>query len=92
MSRSKYGQPRAKFGQVKIKYGYSAYDGEDLFMCYGGHLGGKRDSRLMMHAINSKQFNVLEGKYEPSLIEELEARGYDTKTLVFSVEKKQPTQ
>ena len=85
--RSKYGMPRAKYGQIKVKYGYSQYNGEDYFMCYGGHLGGRRDVRLLMNALNDRQYNRLDDKYEPSLIDQLESRGYDTRTLTISVEK-----
>lgn len=90
--RSKYGQPKAKFGQIKVQYGYSRYDGEDHFMCYGGHEGSRRDARLLMHAINEKRYCVHSKKYEKSLIEELEERGYDIKTLKISIEKKEQNQ
>jgi len=88
MSRSKYGKPRAKFGEIKIKWGYSAREGEDFFMCYGGHIGGRRDSRLLFYTLTDRPFDRMTEKYRPSLMDELERRGYDTKTLVISVQKK----
>lgn len=89
--RSKYGQPSAKFGQIKIQYGYSKHEGEDHFMCYGGHENSRRDVRLLMSSINEKRYNRISGKYENSLMEELEERGYDLRTLKISVEKKEPS-
>lgn len=84
----RYGQPRAKYGQIKLQWGYTRDDGEDTFMCYGGHAGGKRDVRLVMSVLNEKRYSFLDKNFTPSLLQELEDRGYDIKTLKFSIDKK----
>jgi hypothetical protein len=84
----RYGQPKARYGQIKIQWGYTKDDGEDTFMCYGGHTGGRRDVRLVMSVLNEKRYSFLDNKFESSLLQELEDRGYDIKTLKFSIEEK----
>lgn len=86
MSKKRYGPPRPKQGQSKVQWGSTADDGEDFFMCYGGQQSGKAVSRLLMHTINERTWNRFTEKYEPSLVEKLEAAGYNTKTLKISVD------
>lgn len=89
MARKKYGPPRAKFGEIKVKWGYTACEGEDFFACWGGQAGGKRASRLLLHALHDKPFAPNSNVQYPSLIESLEEAGYDTRTLVISCQMKE---
>lgn len=75
--------PNAKNGELLVKYGQE-YGDRDLFYCWPeNECGMKRDSRLVMMALERNK--VFEGK---SLREELESRGYDITTLKFSIMKK----
>lgn len=51
----------------------------------------KRDMALLHYMLASKRMRWKEGAptFEPSFLEELEARGYDLTTLRFSVRKKE---
>ena len=89
MARSKFGMPRAKFGEIKVKWGYEKHSGEDLFSCYGGHDDSRDHAKMMLDAISFSRYSKLYGEYKPSLLEELESRGYDITTLVFSIQKKE---
>jgi hypothetical protein len=55
----------------------------DLCYAWGGEGAAKSEGRLLSEALEGN--TVFEGR---SLREELERRGYDIKTLKFSIEKK----
>ena len=78
--------PKAKPGELKAQWGKLPHDTPD--MCYAWGEGVNRaDARLLSNALGGK--NYLPGLgLEPSLIDELEKRGYDLTTLRFSVQKK----
>lgn len=78
----RYRTPTAKDGEILVKYGQE-FGSEDLFYCYGGCGATHGDSNLVMSAFNNEK--LYKGN---SLIEELELRGYDIKTLTFSIKKK----
>lgn len=77
-------KPVAKPGELLVKWG-KEYGDEDLYYCFPDNGSGmRRDSKAVMVAFES---NVnLDGK---NLRQELEARGYDIKTLKFSIMKKE---
>ena len=59
-------------------------------------LAGKCDSRVLMDAIEGPRYRPSFNPYgslkeEPSLAQELEARGYDLTTLRITIRKKEPT-
>lgn len=62
----------------------------DMCIFYGDNVP-RRDRALIMNVICSSRRDW-DGKSQPSLIEELDARGYDLETLQFSIEKKKVTQ
>lgn len=83
--------PRPQQGQLKVKWG--SLEGEPAELVFAGGDGTARaDRTLVCDALCSRKFlgpmNPV-GSMEPSLIEELEARGYDLTTLTFSISKKQ---
>ncbi len=78
--------PTAKRGELKAAYG--KVDGElALGYAWGGGGADKPDGRILMRALEDNP--VFDGK---SLVEELEARGYDITTLKFSVQQKAEAQ
>lgn len=92
----RYRTPAAKPGEVKIVYGRAGrHDAPDLCSAWGGGGADKCDARLIMHALTERRmapaFPSLKYEERPSLVEELEARGYDIETLKFSIQRKPAT-
>lgn len=76
--------PEAKVGELKACYG--KVDGDkDIYYCHGGGGAVGADSRMLANFIEGVEYN---GK---TLKAELEARGYDTTTLKFSIQQQPPT-
>jgi hypothetical protein len=92
MTRSRFRRPKAKPGELLVKWGYSKDDGEDIFYVNGGD-GASQWDRSYMHGVfgvarMTLNYSTNQIKFEPSVLEELEARGYDLTTLRFSIRKK----
>ena len=85
------GTPRARSGQIKCQWGKLADADPDLVLCWGDGTA-KADANLLHHALSSKDYSPMDKTWHPSLLEELEARGYDLATLKISVEKKKAMQ
>jgi hypothetical protein len=87
----KFRAPRAKDGELKLQWGKLRYDNPDICVVWGNGCH-KADSRLIMHTFCSKNADPhtmpIFSKMNPSLVEELEKRGYDITTLKFSIKKK----
>lgn len=84
--------PVAKAGEVKIAYGRAGqHDAPDLCAAWGGSGADKSDARTVMHALTERRmaigFPSMGYEERPSLIEELEARGYDITTLRFTIQR-----
>ncbi|CAM3285473.1 Transposase [Sphingomonas zeae] len=93
MSGKRFRIPIAKPGEVKIAYGRpSRHDDPDICAAWGGKGADKSDARTFMHAFTERRmapaFPSLNYEERPSLVEELEARGYDITTLRFTIQKK----
>lgn len=93
MSGRRWRTPTAKPGEVKIVYGRAdRYDAPDICAVWGGGGADKSDARTVMHALTERRmvptFPSLKYEARPSLIEELEARGYDITTLRFTIQRK----
>ncbi|MBB4857000.1 hypothetical protein HNO88_000297 [Novosphingobium chloroacetimidivorans] len=89
----RYRTPAAKPGEVKIVYGKAdRYDAPDLCAVWGGQGADKCDARMVMTAMTEKRrgysLTKMAAEERPSLVEELEARGYDITTLKFSIQRK----
>ena len=88
----RYRKPKLKDGELRIYYGKVPHENPDVILAWQGNSGMKCDTNLLHYYICSKRpdphklpiFSVM----QPSLIEELEARGYDITTLKFSIMKK----
>ncbi len=98
MKTKKFGKPRAKNGELKVQWGVLPDNNPDI--CYIWGEGVKScDSNLLYYMFGTKRQHLLHGdeivenngqliKWEKSLLEELDARGYDLTTLKFSIQKK----
>lgn len=82
----RYGTPRMKDGELKIQYGKLPHENPDLIICRGEGVA-RADGHLVFNMIDSSRPSY-KGTIRPSILEELEARGYDITTLRFSVCKK----
>lgn len=85
------GVPRARPGQIKLQWANTAEDGRDMY-CFRGPGVPKADANLLLWMAHKKHHSPLDRDWHPSLVEELEARGYDITTLKITVEKKQEDQ
>lgn len=76
--------PTAKPGELKACYGRAERgDTPDLCYVWGGNGAASADGRVLSQALEGSV--VFDGK---NLRQELEARGYDIKTLHFSIQQK----
>lgn len=93
----RYRAPKAKPGELKMQWGKLPGDSPDMCFCWGDGCS-KRDGALLHYLLASKRQRMLYGEeqrqaganvaFDPSFIEELEARGYDLTTFKFSIQKK----
>ena len=85
-------KPKMKDGQLLVYWGKLPHDNPDVVLAWQGDSNMRRDTALLHQVLCSKQpdphFKPIFGKMNPSLVEELTARGYDIKTLRFSIMKK----
>lgn len=91
MSAKRLRAPTAKPGQLKAQWGRLPHNGPDLCYAWGDGCH-KADSHLLHNALCAKTPPSPLSPNEPwlpSLLEELEARGYDITTLRFSISKKE---
>lgn len=80
--------PKAKPGQLVAKWGRpSTGDDPDLVYAWGGSGADKSDSRCLMSALEDAPTSSGLG-----LRAELEARGYDIRTLKFSINLKETSE
>lgn len=89
----RYRTPTAKPGEIKIVYGKAdRYSAPDLCVAWGAGADMKCTGRLIMNAIDQKtmhpRFPGPGYEYRPSLVEELEARGFDITTLRITIQRK----
>ena len=70
----------------------SRHDNPDVVLAWQGNASMKHDTSLLHYHLCSKHpdphMQPIFSKMLPSLIEELQARGYDITTLKFSIQKK----
>lgn len=81
------GIPRSRDGELKCQWGKLADHKPDLIYTRGEGIP-RADAHLLHSTISSKDYSPMDKQWHPSFIEELEARGYDIKTLKISVQKK----
>ena len=85
--------PKLKDGELRVYWGREPHDKTpDVIFAWQGDRMMKRDANLLYDHFASQRpdpfASPIFSKMEPSLIEELKARGYDITTLRFSIMKK----
>lgn len=87
-------KPKLKDGELRMYWGRpDPHDNPDVVLAWQGDRRMKADTALLHMIICSQRPKIRLGQLdwsamEPSLIEELTARGYDITTLKFSIMKK----
>lgn len=88
--RKRYRSPKVEEGEIKFQKG--KVDGEVDMCIFWGDNVPRCDRALIFNMLCSKrQHTNLKTRlpeYSPSLVDELEARGYDLETLRFSIKKR----
>ena len=90
-------KPKLKDGELRVYWGREDHDcTPDVILAWQGDRMMKRDTNLLHYHLCGRHPNPRKlpifSVMEPSLIEELAARGYDLTTLKFSIMKKQPAE
>ena len=91
MTDKKIGTPRPPKKDGAIKFQYGKCEGDlDFLVLYGNDVP-RCDRSLVMSLFTSKAMLFDYGeklpRFEDSFIDELKKRGYDTRTLKFSIER-----
>lgn len=85
-------KPKLEDGELKMYWGREPNDRPDIMLAWQGDRSMKRDTNLLHYFMCSKHpdpdAQPIFSKMNLSLIEELDARGYDLTTLKFSIKKK----
>lgn len=85
-------KPKLKDGQLCMYWGREPRDCPDVMYAWQGEHSMRYDAKLLHYVLGSKHpdpfAQPIFSKMEPSLIEELDRRGYDITTLKFSIMKK----
>ena len=88
----KIGTPRPPKKDGAIKFQFGRFEGSHDFLVLYGNDVPRCDRALVMHHFTSKNmtfnYKTMRPEFEDSFIDELEKRGYDTKTIKFSIERK----
>jgi len=89
----RYRTPTAKPGELRASYGRAdRHSTPSVVYTWGGAGAAKGDARMLASFIEDKRkeyaFPSMQIEDRPSLIEELEARGYDITTLRITVQQK----
>ena len=86
-------KPKLKDGELLVYWGKLPHDAPDIIYAREGDAGMKRDGAALHYYLGCKrpdpQVTPIFSKMLPSMLEDLEARGYDITTLRFSIMKKQ---
>jgi hypothetical protein len=83
----RYRKPRAKSGQLKAQWGKLPHEEPDLCFAWGDGVP-HCDAALLQGFLAQKYVKPGTFEFGDSFLEELEKRGYDIKTLKFSISKK----
>lgn len=90
----RFRKPVLKSGELRVYWGKEPHDNPDVILAWQGDGSMRADTRLLHNYLCSQHpdpfAKPLFSKMKPSLLQELEARGYDITTLRFSIMKKQP--
>ena len=85
-------KPKLKDGELRMYWGRLPHESPDVIFAWQGDSSMRRDSALLHCVLASDQPDLhtkpLFSKMNPSLVKELELRGYDITTIKFSIMKK----
>ena len=88
----RFRSPKLKDGELRVHWGKLPGDTPDVIYSCQGDSSMNRDCRLLHNILATKKPDLfakpLFSKMNPSLLEELESRGYDITTLRFSIMKR----
>lgn len=79
--------PKAKEGELKMCWGKMPHENPDMCFAWGEGCT-KRDANLLHYVMASPRNKYMAPDQMPTLVEELDKRGYDITTLKFSIKKK----
>ncbi|WP_374349202.1 hypothetical protein [Chitinimonas sp.] len=89
----RFRRPKLKDGELRVYWGKLPHDCPDVIFAWQGETSMKGDSRLLHYYLAGQQpdpfVTPLFSKMRPSLIQELEARGYDITTIEFRIRKRE---
>jgi hypothetical protein len=92
MIMKRYRVPKLKDGELRVYWGKEPHDYPDMMFAWQGDSSMKRDSNLLHYVMATQHpdphVQPIFSKMKPSLLEELDSRGYDLTTLKFSIMKK----
>lgn len=93
MSTKRFRRPKLKDGELRMYWGKLPHDSPNVVLAWQGDSSMKRDTNLLHYVMCSQKpkvnVNTVDwSQMQPSLIEELKARGYDITTLQFSIRKR----
>ena len=86
-------KPTAKPNELKVEWGKLPHENPDIIYCWGENVP-KVDSRYLHWIFGCEHpSGQVDDKgliiWDPSVLDELEKRGYDLTTLKFSIKKKE---
>ena len=88
----RFRRPVLKDGELRIQWGKLPHENPDIVYSWQGEHTMKRDTAFLCYVLGSKRPDPLKDQpfahMQPSVWEELDARGYDLTTLRFSIMKK----
>lgn len=86
-------KPKLKDGELRMYWGREPHGNPEVMLAWLGDSAMKRDINLLFYHLCCQHpdphAKPIFSKMNPSLIEELDARGYDLTTLKFSIMKKE---
>ena len=83
----RFRSPKAKPGELKAQWGKLPHDTPDLCYAWGDGVS-RADGHLLHNVLSGERFRPGSFERDPSLLDELKARGYDLTTLKISIQKK----
>lgn len=96
MAAKRFRRPKLKNGELRVYWGKLPRDSADVIIAWQGDPSMKRDANFLFYSLCNEHPDVqaihLFSKMKPSVVKELEARGYDITTLKFSIMKKSEAQ
>jgi hypothetical protein len=95
MKKKRFRKVQVDDGELKATWGKLPREYPDIIYTWDTNLCSKGDAGLLYYYINCEHpdptASPIYSKMKPSLLQQLEDRGYDITTLKFSIKKKKVT-